>query len=285
MWNDESVTFGYDTKPKVERLGFLSQSESFGYGNNSQMSFLNDDTDNIIQNGNKQDDFLNELDPFSPQPFDNDIPLVDDDDSNSAVYHSEKGADIVDQNEEQFPSISEDHPEELNLLEDKNSNNDVRMETITESNVTNDQVNSVKGDKEEEVVKKKRKTPTNKTKWPQDPADCDICGTHYTTKRSFQRHYKIVHELRYEDCKHCDKQFKWPGKLLEHTKLVHLGIQRKTYPCDKCDKVWTAFRSLKHHMAREHPPPGCESCKVSFNDMEGLQEHIRVEHLQKYCNN
>ena len=153
MWNDESVTFGYDTKPKVERLGFLSQSESFGYGNNSQMSFLNDDTDNIIQNGNKQDDFLNELDPFSPQPFDNDIPLVDDDDSNSAVYHSEKGADIVDQNEEQFPSISEDHPEELNLLEDKNSNNDVNTETLTESNVTNDQVNSVKGDKEEEVVK------------------------------------------------------------------------------------------------------------------------------------
>ena len=73
MWNDESVTFGFDTKPKVERLGFLSQSESFGYGNNSQMSFLNDDTDNIIQNGNKQDDFLNELDPFSPQPFDNEI--------------------------------------------------------------------------------------------------------------------------------------------------------------------------------------------------------------------
>ena len=68
MWNDESVTFGYDTIPKIERLGFLSQSESFGYCN-SQMSFLNDDTDNIIQNSSKQDDFLNELDPFSPQPF------------------------------------------------------------------------------------------------------------------------------------------------------------------------------------------------------------------------
>ena len=137
----------------------------------------------------------------------------------------------------------------------------------------------------DKLDKKKRRTTSQKRKWPEDPADCDICGTHYTTKRSYQRHYKIVHELRSQDCKHCDKQFKWPGKLLEHTKLVHLGIQRKTYPCDQCDKVWTASRSLKQHMAREHPPPGCESCKVSFHDMEGLQEHIRVEHLQKYCNN
>ena len=158
-------------------------------------------------------------------------------------------------------------------------------QTFSESYETNGQINSVKEDKEEEVVKKKRKTPTNKTKWPQDPADCDICGTHYTTKRSYQRHYKIVHELISHDCKHCDMQFKWPGKLLKHTKLVHLGIQAKTYPCDKCDKVMKESRNLKRHIAREHPPPGCESCKLSFHDMEGLQEHIRVEHLEKYCKN
>ena len=137
----------------------------------------------------------------------------------------------------------------------------------------------------DKLDRKKRRTTSQKRKWPEDPADCDICGTHYTTKRSYQRHYKIVHELRSHDCKHCDKQFKWPGQLLKHTNLVHLGIPIKTYPCDKCDKVLKEGRHLKQHILREHPPPGCESCKVSFNDMEGLQEHIRVEHLQKYCKN
>ena len=114
MWNNENITFGYDTKPKVERLGFLSQSESFG-NCNSQMSFLNDDT-------------------YSFQPFDNDLPLVNDDDSNSAVCYSEIGGDMVDQNDEQFPSISEDNQEDFNLLEVKNSINDVKMETLTSLN-------------------------------------------------------------------------------------------------------------------------------------------------------
>ena len=101
MWNNENITFGYDTKPKVERLGFLSQSESFG-NCNSPMSFLNDDTEYKDNNGSKQDNFLNELEPYSFQPFDNDVPLVNDDDSNSGVYYSEVLADMVDQNHEQF---------------------------------------------------------------------------------------------------------------------------------------------------------------------------------------
>ena len=133
MWNNENITFGYDTKPKVERLGFLSQSESFG-NCNSQMSFLNDDTEYKVKIDSKQDDFPNDFDPHSLEPFDNDVPLVNDDDSNSAVCYSEIGGDMVDQNDEQFPSISEDNQEDFNLLEVKNSINDVKMETLTSLN-------------------------------------------------------------------------------------------------------------------------------------------------------
>ena len=135
-----------------------------------------------------------------------------------------------------------------------------------------------------ELVKKKRKTTSQKRKWPEDPADCDICGTHYTTKRSYQRHYKIVHELISYNCKHCGKEFRWPDKLTAHVNLVHLGIKPKTFPCEKCGKVCKEPRKLRDHMKR-HPLPSCESCKVAFKDMDGLQEHIRVDHLMKYCNN
>ena len=353
MWNDIDVAFV--AKPKVERLGFLSQSETFSYGN-SQMSFLNDDTDYIIQKDIKNDAYISKVDHYSHPPVEVetkttlDVPLDNDDDQDNDETNFGTCDDInkpqqnLDQKDEEYPSIGINRSEALSLLGNKYPSEDVTMEKGTESeseitldihelenlvdkstdydiktepdipdfkkdidllkkypndgsmetqmksNETNDQVNLVNQHKVEDpkadiAVKKKRKTSTHKKKWPEDPADCDICGTHYTTKRSYQRHYKIVHELRIYDCKHCSQQFRWPDRLAAHIKLVHLGIKKKTYPCDKCDKVMTEPRILRNHKAREHPPPGCESCKVSFQDMEGLQEHIRVEHLEKYCHN
>ena len=320
MWNNED-TFGFDAKPKVEKLDFLSHSESFGYCK-SQMSFLNDDTDYEIKDDFKQDAFLTTAVPCSFPPgyvetktiFD--VPLVNDDDddqnddqndddqndddTNSRVHNSGEVRDKnvipnkVDQNDEVEITLEVN---DLEKLVDNPTDSDIKTEpdisTPTESKETSkqdDQLDSINQDKEvdpipDEVVKKKRKKSTYKRKWPEDPADCDICGTHYTTKRSYQRHYKIVHELISYDCKQCGQQFKWPDRLKAHVKLVHLGIQKKTYPCDKCNKVMSEARHLRNHQAREHPPPGCESCKLSFQDVEGLQEHIRVEHLQKYCNN
>ena len=336
MWNDNDVTFGFDAKPKVKKLGFLSQSETFSYGY-SQMSFLNDDTEDLYSYPPVEVESKTTLD----------VPLADDDDQNSDETNFETCDDInikttkkLDQKGEQFPSISVDRSEALSLLGeyptddikiekepesdseitldihalenlvDKSTDYDMKTEPdkeyyepdipdlkkdidddgSMESNGTNDQVNLFNQDKVEDhkadvAVKRKRKTSTHKRKWPEDPADCDICGTHYTTKRSYQRHYKIVHELRIYDCKHCSQQFRWPDRLTAHINHVHLGIKKKTYACDKCDKVMTEARHLRNHKAREHPPPGCESCKLTFQDVEGLQEHIRVEHLQRYCQN
>ena len=167
---------------------------------------------------------------------------------------------------------------------DKVINSDVQNDNKSDQNLELESLDPESIVEQPELVKKKRKTTSQKRKWPEDPADCDICGTHYTTKRSYQRHYKIVHELIPFDCKHCGKQFRWPGDLLAHVNLVHLGIKPKTFPCEKCGKVLKEPRLLRDHMKR-HPLPSCESCKVAFKDMDGLQEHIRLDHLQKYCNN
>ena len=130
--------------------------------------------------------------------------------------------------------------------------------------------------------KKKRKTTSQKRKWPEDPTDCDICGTHYTTKRSYQRHYKIVHELVHFECKLCDAKFRWPEKVPIHVREVHQGIF-KTYPCDKCDAVFRGSKTLKDHKKRYHPPPSCDYCKIVFDTLDEFNEHLRKEHIEKYC--
>ena len=134
----------------------------------------------------------------------------------------------------------------------------------------------------DKLAKKKKKTSSQKRKWPEDPADCDICGTHYTTKRSYQRHYKIVHELIFSECKLCGAQFRWRKALNIHMNEVHLGIF-KTYKCDQCDKVSKEKQNLRRHKLKYHPPPSCDFCKISFKTLEEFNEHLRKEHIEKYC--
>ena len=130
--------------------------------------------------------------------------------------------------------------------------------------------------------KKKRRTTSKKRKWPEDPADCDICGTHYTTKRSYQRHYKIVHELIDFECKLCGAKFRWPDKVNIHMNEVHRGIF-KTYPCDQCETVFKGSGSLRDHKKRHHPPPSCDYCVIVFKNLDEFNEHLRKEHIEKYC--
>ncbi len=134
----------------------------------------------------------------------------------------------------------------------------------------------------DKLAKKKKKTSSQKRKWPEDPADCNICGTHYTTKRSYQRHYKIVHELIFSECKLCGAQFRWQKQLNNHMNEVHLGIF-KTYKCDHCDKVSKDKQSMRKHKLKYHPPPSCDFCKISFKTLEEFNEHLRKEHIAKYC--
>ena len=160
------------------------------------------------------------------------------------------------------------------------TSNDNTFENFNESVKTMDHENIT--EQSDKVVKKKRKTSSQKRKWPEDPTDCDICGTHYTTKRSYQRHYKIVHELQQFNCQQCEAQFRWPEQLKQHKDEVHLGIF-KTYPCDQCDKVCKDSGQLRRHKAKCHPPPSCDFCKITFKTLDEFNEHLRKEHIEKYC--
>ena len=113
----------------------------------------------------------------------------------------------------------------------------------------------------------------------EEPTECGMCNIKYTTKRSYQRHYKSVHELDRADCDECGKQFSTKDMVTRHKKAVHMKLR---YQCKKCEKNFSDGQTLRKHNMKLHT--SCESCKVSFADQFELNIHIQQEHINKYCN-
>ena len=129
-----------------------------------------------------------------------------------------------------------------------------------------------------EVTKKRKRNSNQYRKKEEEPTECEICNAKFTTKRSYQRHYKSIHELRnLEDCDECGKQLK--GSLLLHKKSVHLNIK---YSCTQCPMEYKMKQTLNAHIKKEHWFH-CEGCKLSFEHKPEFDSHIQTEHIAKYC--
>ena len=256
MWSQNDAT----NKPPVAKLSFLCPDSTA----KPSMSFLNNTFENV----------------------------------SFELTNDYKIAEDIEPKEEYFESFSDTEKEEseveitlevqdLEKLVDSSRDSDIKTEPgvpekIEKDESDRDQEHQKMIEQPDKLAKKKKNTSSQKRKWPEDPADCDICGTHYTTKRSYQRHYKIVHELIFPECKQCGEQFRWQKSLNLHMNEVHLGIF-KTYPCDHCDKVSRDKQSMRQHMLKQHPPPSCDYCKIAFRTPDEFNEHLRKEHIEKYC--
>ena len=130
---------------------------------------------------------------------------------------------------------------------------------------------------------KKRKGNSNQhRKKEEEPTECDICNVIFTTKRSYQRHYKTIHELKgILDCDECGKQFKQNQSLILHKESVH---NKKKLYCPHCPKVFAygCRLNMKKHIKKAHWFH-CDGCKVSFEHNHELDSHIQTEHIAKYC--
>ena len=277
MWNQDEFWYHKEShKPK--NLSFLCTSDQTNVSTSRpSMSFLNDTFENVtfeLTNGSKMEDV---------KELKKEIVESSNGKEESEVEITLEVNDLYKLAETEIKT--EEVPEKIKL--ETNTDNLVKPQVAaqtfdtTEAEVV-DNIESPDDSSAEEAVKKKRKKTTYKRKWPEDPADCDICGTHYTTKRSYQRHYKVVHELKQHKCQQCGKQWSWPDSLAKHIKEVHQGIV-KTYSCDQCDKVVKGITTLRRHKAKDHPPPCCDFCKITFNNADEFNEHIRKEHIEKYC--
>ena len=128
-------------------------------------------------------------------------------------------------------------------------------------------------------VKFSKKKSNQYRKKEEEPTECEMCNIKYTTKRSYQRHYKSIHELDRVECDECGKQFSTKDMVTRHKKAVHMKLR---YQCKKCEKNFSDGQTLRKHNMKLHT--SCESCKVSFADQYELNIHIQQEHIEKYCN-
>ena len=123
-----------------------------------------------------------------------------------------------------------------------------------------------------------QKTASKRKK--EEPAECDICAIKFTTKRSLQRHIKIIHELHMEKCPHCGREFKGKDSLKYHIKAFH--AEKTTYNCDKCEYKAVRKESVKNHRLKVHIYT-CTFCQITYTEEEDFRVHIKEQHVKKFC--
>ncbi|XP_017058178.1 transcription factor Ouib [Drosophila ficusphila] len=101
---------------------------------------------------------------------------------------------------------------------------------------------------------------------------CELCGTHATSKPSFQRHMRKHTGERPFCCKDCQARFLSPAELRAHYR-VHTGEQ--PYGCRYCEKRYVSYMGrMKHERTHTNDRPFvCEECGKSYTDAYILKNH------------
>jgi uncharacterized Zn-finger protein len=110
---------------------------------------------------------------------------------------------------------------------------------------------------------------------------CDQCPNEYSSKRALQQHFKSKHlGVKLMQCPEegCD----FPGTN-DHGKMrAHmLNAHGEGLKCDKCNKVFQNFRSMKRHNCEKMKSFSCPECKRELISAANLQKHIATYHSGK----
>ena len=116
----------------------------------------------------------------------------------------------------------------------------------------------------------------------QDQYICDICDKNFETKSKLEKHSSIHRSERPFQCVKCGTCFKRKDAVEYHVKLYH-SSNRKSYPCDKCDKLFLTKSLLNRHSAmhNDYRPFECNDCDQTFKRKCNLDRHIARFHTQK----
>ena len=89
-------------------------------------------------------------------------------------------------------------------------------------------------------------------------------------------------------CPYCDKIFV-ESKIREHLNMMHLGLTKKPYECDLCEKSFTQRGSLGVHKKSAHEKLTfkCDVCEKEFKTKPQLKVHkgnVKLFILGYRCN-
>ena len=84
---------------------------------------------------------------------------------------------------------------------------------------------------------------------------CKVCSEVFTSLFQVESHKSVHKDIKYL-CSMCDKTFKTPITLMNHTMNIH-----KHYSCDVCNKSFDTFRKMKQHKVVVHTNVKQYECK------------------------
>lgn len=108
---------------------------------------------------------------------------------------------------------------------------------------------------------------------------CAYCDLHIADKNQFRVHV-IHHQLQPHRCPQCNKEYKSKQRLNIHQK-THTR-SKKTYPCEMCNKTFSASSGLKRHqsihqtrLSKDKIAYWCAVCDFSCGEKNLLIEHSK----------
>ena len=114
---------------------------------------------------------------------------------------------------------------------------------------------------------------------------CESCGQTFPSKLMLRKHLKIMHNVIFNYCNKCSKEFSSLSNLKRHESIHHSGgddVQRN-FMCSECGRCFTAKDSLRVHMFSHtgERPYKCKQCDASYSRSSHLLRHVKVSHEGK----
>uniref|UniRef100_A0A182LRR0 C2H2-type domain-containing protein n=1 Tax=Anopheles culicifacies TaxID=139723 RepID=A0A182LRR0_9DIPT len=113
---------------------------------------------------------------------------------------------------------------------------------------------------------------------------CSCCDEYFMTQDETSLHELEQHRDRLE-CKVCQKLFKKPDQLLRHTRYKHStnGKDRNKYMCAQCSKNFPSKIALSDHERAEcgtSPIYPCDKCNKRYSSFSSLKMHQTMHENQ-----
>ena len=116
---------------------------------------------------------------------------------------------------------------------------------------------------------------------------CDICEERFSVFSQFKKHTQGTHNSRPLKCADCDQRFNDKLGLSTHSEAKHDKL--KIFPCDLCQKHFTASRLLYQHRREIHElgekrKAKCDICGFISRGTLNLKKHRRshTDQTKKY---
>ena len=109
---------------------------------------------------------------------------------------------------------------------------------------------------------------------------CSKCCRLFTSRCTFNTHYKVSHCVlhhKLQKCSMCRKQVSTINDLELHLRKIHHAEgDRNHLVCIKCSRTFANSYVFKCHTTRRHKRQQCEHCKLYFHNKCSFLQHSKL---------